>query len=347
MDYGFECFRYRRPFRLPPRGDDAVWRVREGILLRLVAPDGRRAYGEVAPLPAFGSESVGRAEQYLNGFEGQIRGDQVLVVPEKFPCCRFALESALTDLESDREREEALEAASPRRLPVAGLVPGGRDPRERVNVLLNEGYRTLKWKIGVRPYEKERDWFRRIREVVPPEVRWRLDANGALDVATVERWDRELEGVAVEYLEQPLPVGQTDSLLALARDLALPFALDEEVGTVPSLIEWRDRGWKGIFVVKPAIAGSPVALKEFIREESRRVVFSSALETGIGMRHALAIALAHGNEKSAVGWGTGALFDDDGLSPCLGASVSDSTVAGIDPHAVWNKLAHEPWGTAD
>ncbi len=314
--------------------------------MRVAGPDGHCAYGEIAPLVAFGTESIERAERYLLGLGGVIRGDQAEEVPNELSCCRFALESALTELERGKDLLDRSSEGG-RRLAVAGLLPGGMDPVDGVDDLLARGYRTLKWKIGSETFDRERDWFRRVKDRVPKDVRWRLDANGSLDVATVEKWARELEGAAVDYLEQPLPVGETKALFTLSKELELPLALDEAVGTVESLREWRDRGWLGLFVVKPALSGSPKALAEFLREEHRRVVFSSALETGVGVRHALGPALDFGIGDSAVGWGTGQLFGDDGLSPRFGPRVTDSAVAAIDPSGIWNRLQHESWGKAD
>ena len=347
MECGLQFHRYRRRFRATPRNGADPWRFREGILIRLNAPDGRCAYGEIAPLPAFGTEVLPHAESYLLAFAGRIRREEVEATPEALPCCRFALESAWDDLESRSRFGGGAPAESRALLPVAGLLPGGKDPGVHVDQLLEQGYRTLKWKVGVTSFEVERDWFRAMRERVPKEVVWRLDANGALDVDTVEQWARELEEVAVEFLEQPLPVREVDLLLALAKDLALPLALDESVGTVRLLREWRDRGWPGFFVVKPAISGSPFALERFLMQAGPRVVFSSALETGIGLRHALEIVFSCNEAGRAVGWGTGALFGEDKLSPRFGARLSHSTIASIDPQAIWNQAADEPWGAID
>lgn len=45
---------YRLPFRTPLRTAHGPWTEREGILLRIVAADGRVGYGEIAPIEALG-----------------------------------------------------------------------------------------------------------------------------------------------------------------------------------------------------------------------------------------------------------------------------------------------------
>ena len=48
---------YRRAFRQPLRTVHGEWTTREGFLVQ-VEQDGGFGYGEVAPLPSFGSETV-------------------------------------------------------------------------------------------------------------------------------------------------------------------------------------------------------------------------------------------------------------------------------------------------
>lgn len=334
MDYAFEYRRYSRPFRTPPRGGKGADGARRGILVCLRTESGARSFGEAAPLEAFGTESPERAEAFLRGIGTRVSPEVLASCSEDLPCCRFALESALEEIERSGERGPS----GCDRLPVAGLLPAGSGSENDVAVLLEAGYRTLKWKIGAQSFEVERERFRRMRECVPDGAVWRLDANGMLDWKTAVKWGRELEGAAVEYLEQPLPPGRDAELLSLAKNFPVPVALDESVGTLPALHDWAARGWPGMFVVKPALTGAPSELRRFVRESGARVVFSSGLETGIGMRQALKTAFSYGSEACAVGWGTGLVFADDGLSPPVGPWAERARIDAIDSDAIWGRL---------
>ena len=71
-----------------------------------------------------------------------------------------------------------------------------------------------------------------------------------------------------------------------------------------------------------------------------RVVFSSALETAVGARAALRVALAWKGEPRAIGFGVWPLFSDarcDG--PVTAPFVRAEDIERIDAEAVWNVLS--------
>jgi len=70
------------------------------------------------------------------------------------------------------------------------------------------------------------------------------------------------------------------------------------------------------------------------------VVFSSALETGLGRQAALRLAFAcHTRQPRALGFGVGQLFEDgrfDGMAP-VPFLESDATIH-LEPEVLWNAL---------
>ena len=80
---------YRRAFRQPLRTAHGEWATREGFLVR-VEQEGRVGYGEVAPLPEFGSETLAEATAFLE----QLVSQPEIAAPANLPCCAFALSAA-------------------------------------------------------------------------------------------------------------------------------------------------------------------------------------------------------------------------------------------------------------
>ena len=146
----------------------------------------------------------------------------------------------------------------------------------------------------------------------------RLDANGGLNYSQAETWlktcDNILEipdsSVSVEFLEQPLSVPQFDEMLALSAVHKTPIALDESVANLDRIQECYNQGWRGIFVIKPAIAGSPSQLRKFCQTHNIDAVFSSVFETQIGRQAALNLATELSLNSRALGFGTDDWFDD-------------------------------------
>ena len=65
----------------------------------------------------------------------------------------------------------------------------------------------------------------------------------------------------------------------LSNQYSTPLALDESVATLTQMQACYQRGWQGIFVIKPAIAGFPSQLRKFCQEHKIDAVFSSVFET--------------------------------------------------------------------
>jgi O-succinylbenzoate synthase len=160
----------------------------------------------------------------------------------------------------------------------------------------------------------------------------RLDANGVLDAAQATAWLEFVADLPIEFLEQPLPAEDVGGLLGLASDFPTPIALDESVVRVDDLKRWRDRGWPGLYVIKPALAGDPDELRKEIGADEA-FVFSTAMETAIGHRGSLRVAFQSAS-KRALGFGVGAFFADQVDEPFL----SSDRVAEIDLEFQWKRL---------
>ena len=163
---------------------------------------------------------------------------------------------------------------------------------------------TFKWKIGVYPIEEEIVIFQKLLKKLPRNSKLRLDANGGLNLSQAERWLTVAdESQVVEFIEQPLPPEQFSTMLTLSTIYQTPLALDESVANFQDLKTCYYQGWKGIFVLKPAIAGYPSRLRNFCASHSIDIVFSSVFETNIGRKTVLKLAAELGNPNRAVGFG--------------------------------------------
>ncbi|MBD1873027.1 o-succinylbenzoate synthase [Nodosilinea sp. FACHB-131] len=310
---------YRRRFAQPLHTGHGPWVWREGLLLRLRDSLGRVGYGEVAPIPWFGSESVAAALAFCQAQGGEWRSQPI---PDELPATQFGLESAMVNLITETSifgQEPAIPANSFANATICGLLPAGEAALKVTPLRLTQGHRTLKWKIGVHPIADEIHWLGQLVKDLPPDARLRLDANGGLSLAQAEQWLAACDRInaspnlaTVEHLEQPLPPDQLAAMTALGERYQTAIALDESVATVAQLENCWHQGWRGVFVVKPAIAGSPQKLEAFCQKNRPRLVFSSAFETVIGRQAALAIAARCSSSPApALGFGTQGWFADD------------------------------------
>lgn len=277
------------------------WDHREGAILRLRDADGRAGLGEVAPLPGFSRESLADCLAALRGVLGErgaAVGEAVPAVTARlasFPAARFALETALLDLAARRANVSisGLLAGDTARstLPRSGLLagPGDLDGARR---LVAAGLRTLKVKVGIRPFPEELASLRRLREELRPEVALRLDAGGAWTVAEArERLAVLATEVAPELCEEPT---SGDGLLALG-ETAVPWAADESLavpGLAPRLL--AAPGLAAV-VLKPALLGGFEPVLALARKAADRGVASLVthlFDGPVGLAAACELALA-------------------------------------------------------
>lgn len=284
MHYQLSIQPYHRPFRYPLKTRYGEWKVRGGIIISLQDTTGNISQGEIAPLPEFGSETLMDALNFCSQYSQGITTADIYSIPEKFPACQFAFESALNGFTSPPVNEDDLQLSC--------LLAAGKVVLEQWKLYWKKGYQTFKWKIGVFSLEEELHWFQQLLALLPDESQLRLDANGGLTLTQTKQWLTLADSShKVEFIEQPLPPHQFLEMQELNKTFSTPLALDESVGTLRQLESCYHQGWSGIFIVKSSIAGSPRYLEHLCRKYPLDLVFSSAMETSVGRQAVLRLAM--------------------------------------------------------
>lgn len=336
---------YRRRFRKPLLTARGEWAIREGFLLRVETEAGV-GYGEAAPIPEFGSETVEAAAAFLP----RLVQDPGLAVPAGMPCCAFALSAALVMIAEGRppyrpglpelQRTTRRSSLPKKDYSVSALLPSGSTALGTAERKLALGYRNLKWKIGVQPLGKELASARGLLEMLPPGARLRLDANASLDRDALARWLKLLADfpAAVDYLEQPLPCGEEAAMAEAMQASAVPIALDESLNGAEGVRFLASGAWAGPLVIKAPLMGDVAALGERLRRVAGQVVLSSVFETGIGLQNVLQLADALPEMTRPIGFDTMDAFAD-ALNPVEAKpSICAVDRNGYDPEQVWNSL---------
>lgn len=336
--------RYRAPFRAPVRTAHGVWTEREGLLVRLENDAGAVGWGEAAPIPWFGTETVEDDEAGARALGEWTTAETIAAVPARLGCLKHALAAASDELAGSKT------IAAHKALGIAALLPAGRAALAAIPPRAELGFRVFKWKVGVGDPADELALLDDMCAALPSGAKLRLDANGAWDRRTAERWLERCAERPVEFVEQPIARdarGADDLLLGLAGDYPTPIALDESLVGESDLERWIGAGWPGVFVIKPALMADVRAAMAAMAKAKASVVFSSALETAVGARDALRVAFAWKGEPDstgspqprALGFGMWPLFADSRLDgPVAMPFVRADDVERINPEAVWTAL---------
>lgn len=316
---------YRRAFRQPLRTARGAWTIREGFILR-IETGGGVGYGEVAPLPEFGSETVAEAGAFLKKLEGAPNSP----VPADLPCCAFALSSA------------GWSATAPMRdYSVSGLLPAGDAAREVIVEKWGHGYRSFKWKIGVERIDQELAIARDLLETLPEGVTLRFDANGGLTERAMKQWLECLRAFPskVDYLEQPMGCGEEATMAAAMEASGVAIALDESLNGAGGARWIEVAAWPGPLVVKAPLMGAVGPLIARLRSGSGRVTFSSVFETGVGLEASLRMLDALGEAAGrALGFDTVDAFGDrlNHLTPT--PKILAAERLAYNPEAIWESI---------
>lgn len=176
------------------------------------------------------------------------------------------------------------------------------------------GCRTAKVKVA-EPGQRLADdvaRVREVREVLGPEGRIRIDANGAWGLDEAERAIHVLAEFDLEYAEQPC--ASIDELAQLRRRvkyMGIPIAADESVRKAADPIAVARADAADLLVIKAQPLGGIARALAIVTQAGLPAVVSSALDTAIGIGQGLALAACLPQLDYDCGLATSALFHDD------------------------------------
>lgn len=296
--------------------------------------------GEAAPLPGLSIENELQVESALQRF-----CDNPSLPATSFaatPSVRFAIEMALDDLmnggtrllfNSDFQRGVCS-------IPINGLIwMGDKDEMlARLREKMQEGYRCMKLKIGAIDHNEEMALISTMRQAYPSSIlEIRVDANGAYSLDEAKEVMKELAGMDVHSIEQPIKAGQMDGMAELCDKAAIPIALDEELIGVTDKKDLLRSIKPQFIILKPTLLGGLQESSEWIELAEQANIgwwVTSALESNVGL-NAIAQWTATLNNPLPQGLGTGAMFQNNIGSP-LNASAG---LLHYNKHGKWDMSA--------
>lgn len=336
---------HRLNFYQPAGTSRGVLTAKDSWFLVLTHPDqpGRVGIGECSILPGLSPELNTNLESILNEVEAEPETWLVdASLSAAYPALRFALETAWRDWQTGGKRilfpspfTEGKQA-----IPINGLIwmSPPDELRKQIRQKVEEGFTTLKLKVGALDFETELDILSFIRKTFSAyDLTLRLDANGAFKPCEALNKLERLSKFNIHSIEQPIRQGQPTSMALLCEKSPIPIALDEELIGIESLqekIKLLDTIRPTYIVLKPSLHGGLSGAEEWIKlAEARHIGWwiTSALESNIGL-NAIAQWTFHMGAAGVQGLGTGKLFSNNFTSPLFIAQG----MLHYDPLGSWN-----------
>jgi o-succinylbenzoate synthase len=243
------------------------------------------------------------------------------IVPTHFPTIRFAFETATLDYLNGGKGIILQNDFSLRKkaLPINGLVWMGTFEKMQAQIeeKLQAGFNCIKMKVGAIDFEQEIRLIENLRKHYAPQIiTLRVDANGAFSDADVMEKLNRLSALGVHSIEQPIQVGQVETMAKLCKNTPLPIALDEELIGVHQLsdkIQLLQRIKPQYVILKPSLLGGLYATAEWISAAENNDIgwwITSALEANVGL-NAICQFTACYPITLPQGLGTGQLFENN------------------------------------
>jgi len=322
-----QLFEYRLRLKQPVGPADAPLADRCGLLVKLTGETGFAAWGEAAPLPYFSPETLTEVRLQLAStlqlLKGQAIPPGVEMLEGAFEdwlggfglsaSSRCALEVAVLNLIATNRNLLLASLLSPgcsEEVPVNGLITSTGDSAiKRARFLIEQGYRTLKLKVGRGDLSEDIETVRNISDILNDEAALRLDANRTWKIEDALEFAQGIRGCRIEYIEEPL----SDSALLreFSKEANLPIALDESTREIePDQLDALD--FVAAVVLKPTLLGGferAAAIARAASKHSTKIVISSSFESPTGIAALAHFAIAYGTEKIAAGLETVTWFE--------------------------------------
>ncbi len=166
-----------------------------------------------------------------------------------------------------------------------------------------------------------------------PDAKVRLDVNGGWSLAEARTHIHDYFmrfGNVFEYIEQPC--NEIDEIAELKREIPIKIALDESIRKFIGSSHEHISEVADVAIMKWAPSGGIESARKIIQQIGLPTVISSALDTGIGIGHGLALAASLNQLDYACGLGTTALFVEDIASPTPKPTNGISEVRRYEPN---------------
>jgi L-Ala-D/L-Glu epimerase len=309
---GLDILPYSLPLKQPFRTSNAILYSREGFIVRSSDDRNNYGYGDAAPYPEAGTEDYRSALTIVKEFQSKhlhikidehdLRNIYRLFQPfcDK-PAARHALEQSLLDLICKRlgiSLPVLLQLEPVSEISVNGVLglESSNTIHEEARILINKGFRTIKIKIG-NDFDVCINAIKEIRNSFG-DIRIRLDANAAWKLTEAQTCLESLEGLGIEYIEQPLPPGLESETALLRKSSSIPIALDESIRSLDLLLGAHTANALDVAVLKPMVCGGILETMRLIhtcKEYEIPVVISSTFESFVGWQACVLLAAVTGS----------------------------------------------------
>lgn len=327
-----------KPFRISLGSTNSY----EGYLVKITTDDGFTGFGEATSTPFITGDTMGSIEYELKLFSEALKGkdespelinELTVKLVKTAKASRNAIDSALWDIVGKRAGLNVKKFLGNYRNKIktsytVDLVSPEMAKTQAVD-LLSKGVEVFKIKVGS-GIEEDLERVKTVREIIGPDRMAYVDFNQAYSPRKAVEISRPLSKYGIEFLEQPVPMGDLKGLKFVRDRSEIPVFADEAIFTPYDVLNvLQTESADGINIKLMKCGGITDAVKMVNIAEAFRapVMIGCMIETRVANSAGLAVALS----KKQVGY-----TDLDGYSSIIedivstGITFKDGYISGSD-----------------
>jgi o-succinylbenzoate synthase len=298
-------------------------------LVQLHTDDGIIGLGEAAPLQDFTGENYQTIERFINtAFEHTLK--------DQSPFNHSLIHSRLDKIEGNAAAKSAIDIAlydimgKALKQPVYQFLGGkirdrietaeviGFDEPEKMGEkalnLKNQGFRTIKMKVGSGNVKLDAERVANVRNAVGDDTHLRVDANNSYSVDKAIELGRKIRKYDPAYFEQPVKARNLRGLAKVKRATKIPITADEAVHTAADAIQVIKYEAADTLAIKFAKCGGiceAKAIAKIAETAGLSCVVISAFEVGVGLAADVHLACSSQSIDLPCEIALGPMYDDE------------------------------------
>lgn len=322
--------KYELQFKTPSATSRTVLYTKTSYILKVNIDDNTAPYyGEAAPLEGLSIDFHESFENMLNEVCKHISYylQCTHLIRLRYPSIAFALECINEQIQQKNNSIlfQSNFTKDNKGIPINGLIWISETDVmiQQIHEKIENGYTTLKLKIGANNFEQEVEVLSWIRSKFSSQnLHIRLDANGAFNTNDWEYKMKRLSKFSIHSIEQPIKPGQFELMKQICKNDIIPVVLDEElinIVTKDEKIELLQYIKPQYIILKPTLHGGISGSEEWIDIANNTNIsywITSALESNIGLNAIAQWTATLPNAYTCIhGLGTGQLYTNNFESP--------------------------------
>ncbi|HPN38379.1 MAG TPA: AMP-binding protein [Melioribacteraceae bacterium] len=262
---------------------------RESLLIKVIFDNNLIITGEAAPLPGFSKETLTDVIENLLNIIPEIKVinislslyEQLSYINSlcKVPSLSFALQSIFLKL-NIITNHSSNEFTKNKKVLLNGLISlADEEPLKKTEELLNIGYKTIKYKIGINKFEEEYETLSLINKKFKNKLNIRLDVNNGFPLENLNEYFIKLNNITYEYIEDPI---NNLNKLNLLSDFVDSIALDSSIYNIGEIKELIIKYKIKTFIIKPTLLGNLVEIIKLLTDKKYKnikFIISSTFES--------------------------------------------------------------------